>query len=413
MTWTQTTLNIKDAAGSNQPVIAYTDGTNFSFAHPLLDGSGAIISTSNGLPILDAYLPPAAVSWTSSTTLNTAQTSTTSGMDTVIVSFVPGGTITGGVITFEVYDGAAWLPVKAARIESYNTEGTYALSGTTRGWQIPVAGFPQFRVRLSTVITGTGTAAITTIISSAPDTSVVTVGMDPAAPLSAGTNIIGKVTTDQTTHGTTDLVAADITKVAGATIAQGHGTAATAIRVELPTDGTGIVGLAASPNTVGALTTGGQVVAGSTITRPANTTAYVAGYLVANSTTAGSVTYPTVAAARGTNIVSVATRCSIKKTGTSLTNAIFRVHFYNAQPTVTNGDGAAWLTGSANYLGFFDVTCTQVFSDGAIGVGIPGSGSMMTFAPASGTSNLYFLIEARAAYTPISGEVFTVSLEVN
>jgi hypothetical protein len=62
--------------------------------------------------------------------------------------------------------------------------------------------------------------------------------------LGAGTHIIGKVTTDQTTHGTTDLVAADVTKVAGAAIAQGHGTAATAVRVELPTDGTGIVGAA-------------------------------------------------------------------------------------------------------------------------------------------------------------------------
>lgn len=44
MTWTQTTLTIKDAAGTNQPVIAYTDGTNFSFALPLLDNTGAVIA---------------------------------------------------------------------------------------------------------------------------------------------------------------------------------------------------------------------------------------------------------------------------------------------------------------------------------------------------------------------------------
>jgi hypothetical protein len=36
--------------------------------------------------------------------------------------------------------------------------------------------------------------------------------------LGAGTNIVGKVTTDQTTHGTSDLVAADITKVGGTAI---------------------------------------------------------------------------------------------------------------------------------------------------------------------------------------------------
>jgi hypothetical protein len=108
--------------------------------------------------------------------------------------------------------------------------------------------------------------------------------------LNAGTAIIGKVATDQTTHGTTDLVAADITKVNGASVAVGHGVAATALRVELPTDGTGVVGLNAGSAIVGkvgidqttpgttnavALTSGGFDVA-TTITRPANTTAYTA-----------------------------------------------------------------------------------------------------------------------------------------
>jgi hypothetical protein len=50
---------------------------------------------------------------------------------------------------------------------------------------------------------------------------------------------------------TGSVTTADITKVAGATISQGHGTAATAIRVELPTDGTGTVGLNAGTNIVG------------------------------------------------------------------------------------------------------------------------------------------------------------------
>lgn len=46
-------------------------------------------------------------------------------------------------------------------------------------------------------------------------------------------------------------VQTDITKVAGTTISQGHGTAAAAIRVELPTDGTGVVGLIAGTALVG------------------------------------------------------------------------------------------------------------------------------------------------------------------
>lgn len=69
--------------------------------------------------------------------------------------------------------------------------------------------------------------------------------------LPAGSALLGKVTTDQTTHGTSDLVAADITKIAGATVPVGHGVAATAMRVELPSDGTGVVGLIAGAALVG------------------------------------------------------------------------------------------------------------------------------------------------------------------
>lgn len=47
MPWTPTTITLKDAAGNNQPVIAYTDGTNYSLAHPLLDATGAIVAPAN------------------------------------------------------------------------------------------------------------------------------------------------------------------------------------------------------------------------------------------------------------------------------------------------------------------------------------------------------------------------------
>jgi hypothetical protein len=53
--------------------------------------------------------------------------------------------------------------------------------------------------------------------------------------LGAGSNLAGKFSTDQTTHGTTDLIADDLVKVAGATIA----TAASGIPKVGLTDGTG------------------------------------------------------------------------------------------------------------------------------------------------------------------------------
>ncbi len=48
--------------------------------------------------------------------------------------------------------------------------------------------------------------------------------------------------------GTQDV---NLTQVGGATVATGHGTAAGAIRVELPTDGTGVVGLTTSSSVIG------------------------------------------------------------------------------------------------------------------------------------------------------------------
>lgn len=53
----------------------------------------------------------------------------------------------------------------------------------------------------------------------------------------------------------------------GGAVALGHGTAAAALRVELPTDGTGIVGLAAGSNTIGAVTFAPVSTAGGALTR--------------------------------------------------------------------------------------------------------------------------------------------------
>lgn len=147
-------------------------------------------------------------------------------------------------------------------------------------------------------------------------------------------------------------------------------------------------------------------------TRPADTTAYASGDLVANSTTAGSVTPVTLAAARISGGTGSIRKVEIRKSGTSITNAIFRVHLYLTSPTVTNGDNGAWLSNNvANYLGAFDVVMDRAFSDGAAGTGVPLAGGEINFV-ASGSANVFALVEARAAYTPASAEVFTLRLEV-
>ena len=159
--------------------------------------NGQQVSSTNPVPMVDAFqAPTTSTAWGTGSAYGAAGvtwpvnplTSPTNGYDTVIVTVTTSGasaTFTGGSVIFEVYDGINWINVKSARTDSYLTDGTYNLAGvptqTTKAWQIPVAGFPYYRTRLATQIAGTNTPTIqiTHIISSAPDTSIVTAGLDP------------------------------------------------------------------------------------------------------------------------------------------------------------------------------------------------------------------------------------------
>lgn len=156
---------------------------------------------------------------------------------------------------------------------------------------------------------------------------------------------------------------------------------------------------------------GGDVaLVSASFTRPADTTAYASGDLVANSTTAGSVTPMTFTIGNYLNQGCMIRRARIRKTNTGVTNASFRLHLYRTtSPTVSNGDNGAWLSNqAANYIGAIDVTVDRAFTDGAAGNGVPVSGAEVN----SAVNVVYGLLEARGAYTPGNAEVFTIELEV-
>jgi hypothetical protein len=147
-------------------------------------------------------------------------------------------------------------------------------------------------------------------------------------------------------------------------------------------------------------------------TRPNNTTPYAAGQLVANSATAGLVV-PMVFTVGGNSMPGQfrLSRIRLSKSGTSSANAQFRLHLYGAVPSVANGDGGAWSTsGAAFYLGSIDVGSMKAFTDGCADVGDDAAGSEHWIRLAGGAT-YYGLIEARAAYTPIANEQFTVTPE--
>lgn len=156
--------------------------------------------------------------------------------------------------------------------------------------------------------------------------------------------------------------------------------------------------------------------ASSTITRPANTTAYASGQLVANSVTAASVTnlqFTTLARISGGSGVIIGAQ--IQKSTTSVTNAAFRLHLFNTAPTyVTAGDGSALSTvvvaSGKGYLGYIDITAMVAFSDVAWGSGAPDN-SRGGIPYVASAQTIFGLLEARGAYTPGSAEVFTVTLD--
>lgn len=157
--------------------------------------------------------------------------------------------------------------------------------------------------------------------------------------------------------------------------------------------------------------------ASATITRPADTTAYASGDLVANSVTAGSVNalqFTTAARISGGSGRVVGAR--IQKSTNVVTNAAFRLHLFTVIPTFTSaGDNSALSTvvvaTDKGYLGYIDIPAMTGFSAVAWGTGAPdNTREAVNFVAVAQT--LYGVLEARGAYTPGNAEVFTVSLIV-
>jgi hypothetical protein len=155
------------------------------------------------------------------------------------------------------------------------------------------------------------------------------------------------------------------------------------------------------------------IVAAASFTRPNDTTAYASGDLVANSTTAATVTRSSLSVSRLADSLIRIRRVRLKKSGAVITNASFRVHFYRTDPGVpAGGDNAAWSTAESGYLGSIDVTIDKAFTDGAKGFGAATAGAEVIAQPGVGLQTIFALIEARAAYTPAAQEIFTLEAEI-
>jgi hypothetical protein len=140
------------------------------------------VDLNGGQRTIGGNIPEITAAWTSATTINTALTLTPIlGYGTVLVTINDVGVTTVGAVTFEVSDTAAgttWYPITG--IQTGLTVPTFVLnasltSATLFSWQFDVTGFAAFRVRLSTAITGAGTANVGIQASPIPNPNVVAI----------------------------------------------------------------------------------------------------------------------------------------------------------------------------------------------------------------------------------------------
>lgn len=163
-----------------------------------------------------------------------------------------------------------------------------------------------------------------------------------------------------------------------------------------------------------------------TITRPANTTQYTAGDVIASSTTASTAiaALPTFNPGKASILHSI----TMSKPNTNVTNAAFRVWIINSAPVLTNGDNGALagmtvaqvvaqfacVFGSGDV--YFSAGTLMDMHDALARKAIGGSSAdEYLFTP---RKNIIFpqmhwlVLEARDTYTPASGEVFSFRLNL-
>lgn len=150
----------------------------------------------------------------------------------------------------------------------------------------------------------------------------------------------------------------------------------------------------------------------STLTRPANTTAYTAGDSISDNATAGSVTALSATISDVNDDPIFISDILVNSTDTGLAGKKIRAYLYNADPTastgVGGGDNAAFSNKKNGYIGSFMGWMETGFSDGTVGRLVPcfnetnntQAGGFVVAKPTSGARTLYIQYQAVEAFTP-------------
>lgn len=155
----------------------------------------------------------------------------------------------------------------------------------------------------------------------------------------------------------------------------------------------------------------------STLTRPANTTAYTALDSISDNATAGSVTALSATVGDVNDDPLTVTEILITSTDTGLAGKRIRAYLFNSDPTassgVVGGDNAAFSQKKAGYIGSMSGVLETGFSDGTVGRLVPSyadgaaastpnaaAGGFVVTKPTAGAKTLYIQYQAVDGFTP-------------
>ena len=380
-----TTMATDDIAGVQYPRVKVSWG---------VDGSAVDASATNPLPVTGTVTANAGTgNFTVAQATAASLNATVVGTGTFAVQAAQSGTWNIGNIS-----GTISLPTGAAADSTVST-----MSG-----KLPATLGQKTSAASMAVVVASDQSTIPVSLASVPSHPVTNAGTFAVQASQAGTWNIANVsgTVSLPTGAATETTLSGMSGKLPATLGQKAMSASMAVAI------------ASDQSNVPVISNNSEVRISANFTRPSDTTAYAVGDLVANSTTSGSVVPLSFAnAVRSAGDCVRIERVRIEKSGTSLTNASFRLHLFEASPTPTVGDNGVFNNAGVlatnnvlNHAGTFPVTMIWSGSDGAMGIGVPTTGAGATVSPTSGTT-IYGLLEVTGAYTPASGEVFYVVLE--
>ncbi len=163
----------------------------------------------------------------------------------------------------------------------------------------------------------------------------------------------------------------------------------------------------------GALSTFGQaVMTAVTLTRPADTNAYIAQDAIANAVS-GAAIITFAGAARVNGGSGYVTKARVL-TDQALNTARYRLHLYHTAPAAQQ-DNAAFLTDWANRnksIGSIDFGAAAQEATGGSAAGAVNKTDRLAFVCPAGATSIFGILETLDGFTPASGQNFYIELTV-